>query len=848
MKNEINSVSHLVMLLTLTIFSGVLIVLNRILDWEIWVIPVVVVGALLSISLHIAEKGSPRTRIYCYGLFMIFETFYYTVNINTLSDSTALIVIMVFIFSMTGERLLSGVGAVSGLAGMILHLVMTGQRDLLLDASSLVRSVWQFFLIVLGAVLADRMSAVWIQTENHYLRRIHDIQEENERANNFLANVSHEIRTPLGVIMGLTAITEQESLTNNVRINLRSIADAGHRVADQISDIMDYTEIDMERLTVSSDRYMISSVVNDLLSELRYSGNSKLDLVIDLDPLVPGELIGDASKIKKILWHLITNGLKFTRTGGVAVRIYAKPRDYGINLVMEVTDTGIGMTESELEHVYEKFYQSDSGLSRTAGGLGLGIPIVDGFARVMNGFLHMESIPDYGTVARVSIPQEIADPVPCISVTDRDHVFAVGFLSFQTTSHQRVKNFYMEMIEHLVAGLGIVFHRVISREELEKLIERCHITHLFVGTGEYLDHKTYIDSLVSTIHVVLVEDRDFSGEIGADIARLNKPFCGMQVAHFLNCFEFESATPDRGRLNCPGVRVLVVDDDPTNLLVARGIFETYGMSVSTAESGPSSIDLCRHQTFDVIFMDHMMPGMDGVETMKLLRQEAEKRSQTLCIVALTANASSSAKKMFLSEGFDAFLPKPIELLELERILRAILPESSIVYETADPAPSTAPQKTDASDRFHDLRKFAVDVDGGIRYCQSNEDFYIKVLTEFGKDRKIKTDMLARLFSEQNWKEYAIRVHAVKSTAKMIGADAISEQAKSLEAAAKAGDSAAVNAGHSAFLTDYQRLLELIGKLTGESTSSDVDTLEFTPSGNTPEDDEVMEFAPGGSTL
>ena len=847
MRNEINHVSHLVMLLTMTVFSGVLIVLNRLLDWEIWMIPVVAAGTVLSISLHIAEKGSPRTRCYCYGLFMIFEVFYYTVNINTLSDSTALIVIMVFIFSMTGERLLSGIGGVCGLAGMALHIVMTGQQGLLLDASSLIRAVWQFVLIVLGAVLADRMSALWIQMEKNYQKRIQDIQEENERANNFLANVSHEIRTPLGVIMGLTAITEQEQLSDSVRGNLRSIADAGHRVADQIADIMDYTEIDMNRLTVSSDRYMITSVVNDLLSELRYSDESKLDLVLDLDPLVPAELTGDASKIKKILWHLITNGLKFTRSGGVCVRIYAKHRDYGINLVMEITDTGAGMTEQELERVYEKFYQSDSGRSRAAGGLGLGIPIVDGFAGAMNGFLHLESTPGDGMTARVSIPQEVADPAPCIAVTDKEHVFAAGFLGFQTTSDQRVKNFYMEMIEHLVAGLGIVFHRVISREELEKLIGKCHITHLFVGTGEYLDHKAYIDSLVSTLHVILVEDRNFTGTIGSEIARLSKPFSGMQVAHYLNSFAFASDTPDRGRMTCPGVRVLVVDDDPMNLLVARGIFETYGMLVSTAESGPASVSMCRNEAFDIIFMDHMMPGMDGVEAMKQLRQEAEKRGQTLCIVALTANASSSAKEMFLSEGFDAFLPKPIELLELERILRAILPEQSIVYESQKPQ-TPAPQEVKPSDRFCDLREYGVDVEAGIRYCQNEEAFYLRVLAEYGKDAENKLDTLDRLLREQNWKEYAVRVHAVKSTSKMIGAEALSEQAKALEAAAKAGDGDTVTEQHAAFRDDYGRLLELIGSLTGEPSASDGTALEFAPSGSSSEDDEVMEFAPGGSTL
>ena len=843
MKNEINSVSHLSMLLTLTIFSGVLIVLNRLLNWELWMIPVVIVGVILCFAVHITEKGSPRTRIYFFGIFLMFEVFYYSVNINTLYDSTALIVIMVFIFSMTGERLLSALGVGSGLAGMALHLLIVGQSGgLKLDPSSIVRSVWQFALIGLGALLADRMTAVWMHTEKQYLKRIGEIQDENDRANNFLANVSHEIRTPVGVVMGLSAIMEQQELPDAVRDNVNSIAEAGHRVAEQIGDIMDYTEIDMHRLTVSRERYMIGSVVNDLLSELRYSGEHKHDLIIDLAPDVPAELIGDASKIKKILWHLITNGLKFTRRGGVYVRIYAKPREYGINLIMEITDTGVGMTADELEHTYEKFYQSDSGRSRAAGGLGLGIPIVNGFARSMNGFLNMESTPEHGTTARVSIPQEIADSAPCIAVADREHIFAAGFLGFQTTQHPRIKTFYMEMIEHLVAGLGIAFHRVISREELEKMDAACHITHLFVGTGEYLGNKAYIDSLVSRMHVVLVEDRNFKGTIGYDIALLKKPFWGMQVAHFLNYSEFETPTPTRGHMLCPGVRVLVVDDDPMNLLVARGIFETYGMNVRAAESGSEAIDICRNDSFDIIFMDHMMPGMDGVQAMKHLRLEAERRGQVLCIIALTANASSSAKEMFLAEGFDAFLPKPIELMELERTLRTILPSSAIVYRTEDRTIAAQREFPPEQDRYSGLRDYGVDVAAGLRYCQGDESFYLKVLAEYGKSRTEKTERLARLFAEKNWKEYAVRVHAVKSTSKMIGANQLSELAKTLETAAKAGDEMTLKNRHEGFAAAYGKLLALIGEVTGVEDSAAV------TSAASPADDEVMEFAPGGSTL
>ena len=845
--SEIHIVSHIVTIITMTIFSAVLIVLNVLLNWDKWTIPVMIAGLVICIGVHISGKGTRRARIYCYAVFLIFEIFYYTVNINTLYDSTALIVIMMFIFSLTGERLLVILGSLSGAGGIGFHLLSSAANgELDPKPSDIVRTIWQFVLIFLGALLADRVSAAWFNTEKQYQKKIGDIIDENERANNFLANVSHEIRTPVNAVMGLAAIMEKEEIPDQMRGYVSAITDAGHRVADQIGDIMDYTEIDMRKLSVSGDRYMINSVVNDLISQLRYTEDYGLDLVVDLSPDVPSEMIGDDSKIKKILRHLIMNGFKFTEKGGVNVHIFVKKRDYGVNLILEVTDTGVGMSDGEIEHIYEKFYQSDSGRSRKAGGLGLGIPIVNGFARAMGGFIHIESIPAQGTLIRVSIPQEVSDSMPCITVNNKDGIAAVGFLSFMTTEHPRVKDFYMEMVTHLVKGLGIKFHRVKSRDELERLTVSYNITHLFVGTGEYRENKDYIDSLSEKMNVVVIEDKDFDGTAGKNIALLRKPFYGTQIANFLDQSYVQGNDSDKERMTCPGVRALVVDDEPMNLLVARGIFENYGMNVSTVPGGAEAIALCGARDFDIIFMDHMMPGMDGIEAMKRLRLNAEKVRKNLCIVALTANAISSAKAAFLAEGFDAFLPKPIDLPELERVLKHVLPRSAIVYvpiyesdengtaakaETREQAfvheeinDNTKTREVrevkevnemsetangTAKDLFTALKEYGVDLTEGLRYCQNDEGFYKEILAEYASGADKKTAALDGFVESGDIKNYTIKVHSIKSGSKMIGADELSEKAKALEMAGKANDEDFISANHAGFIAEYSRFMKLI---------------------------------------
>ncbi len=861
--SDIHSASHIMALIALTVFSVVIITLNRVLDWELWMIPVIAVGPILCVCMHIYARLADMAKTYIYGFFLILELFYYAVKIPTVYDSSSAVIVIILIFSVSGERPLAIAGAVCGMAGMVFHLFMASDEGgAVFELSGVIRTTWHFAVIVLAAILTDRIAAVWRTTERKYIDRIEAVEEENARANNFLANVSHEIRTPINAVMGLASVMEKEELPAGVRKNIDAIADAGHRIADQVGDILDFTETDMRKLSVTNENYMISSLVNDLISQLRYTEDYGLDLIIDLSPGVPAELIGDAVKIKKIMQHLITNGFKFTNSGGVYAGITARKRDYGVNLIIEISDTGVGMTEEEVERIYEKFYQVDSGRTRTAGGLGLGIPIVSGFARAMGGFLSIESTPGFGTTVHVSIPQEIGDSSPCISVTNRENTFIAGFLGFTTTEEPRVREYYIQVISHLVSGLDLSFHRVQSREELEKLAGSCEITHLFVGTGEYRVHKDYIDSLARRMNVALVEDRDFSGSVSPEITLIPKPFYGGQIASFIDRAHDDAVNSENGSMSCPGVKALVVDDEPMNLMVARGILETYGMTVTTAASGMEAVQLCGSEDFGIIFMDHMMPGMDGVEAMKRLRLNASKVHKDLCVVALTANAISSAREMFLSEGFDGFVAKPIDLTELERVLKRVLPRSVIVYDTDPVQPALpaaeAPERTrsaenapsPADDPYAPMRALGVNIGNGLIYSRNDDGFYRELIAEYAKNSVSKLNELETYYAGKDLKDYATRVHAIKSTSKMIGAAELSETARRLEAAAKAGDSGTVDTLHPGFISGYGALMRAILAVTGgtegmgEPGGSDA-VLEFFPDGGDEDGGGILEFAPGG---
>ena len=451
------------------------------------------------------------------------------------------------------------------------------------------------------------------------------------------------------------------------------------------------------------------------------------------------------------------------------------------------------------------------------------------------------------------------------------------------------------MISNIVSGLYVPFHRIQSKSELEKLLTVSNITHLFVGTGEYLENREYIEELSETIKVAIVLDRNKSIESGKKITQIPKPFYGVQIANFLNQTLDDELVEGHEKMMCPGVKVLVVDDEPMNLLVARGIFESYGMIVDTVHSGEASIAKCAGEDYDIVFMDHMMPEMDGVEAMKRLRVQASHMRRDICVVALTANAISSAREMFMSEGFDGFVPKPIELPELERVLKHVLPKASVQYVKDDgagrkiggkkeaaaknvdsdglkkPVPvkeektaevkdagradkndavnvgseakSTAVKADDpASVSFAVLDELGVDTAAGLAYCGGDEQFFKELLVEYAGNPDEKLGEILKYYDTKNWKDYSIKVHAIKSTSKMIGAMDISERAKFLEEASKESDEAKVNTKHADLMEDYGKLIRTIYDTYGEGRNK---APEPEPEDADAQEGDVLEFGPKG---
>jgi CheY-like chemotaxis protein len=390
---------------------------------------------------------------------------------------------------------------------------------------------------------------------------------------------------------------------------------------------------------------------------------------------------GDIKKIHKVFRHLLSNAIKFTKKGGILIKVSAITREYGINLIIEVSDTGLGMTRKDISSVSNGMYQANKKRNRSTGGIGIGLPIVYGFVHKMGGVVKIDSTKRVGTTVMISLPQEIVEPSNCLSLRDD---FEGDILFFTDPGKYKVpliREFYKSMAVNIAMGLGVRLFSASTQKEADTLIAKLNVTHIFMGQEEYEQNSKYMEELCEKGYVVAVSAfRGFEPVKNSRIKVMPKPLYGIPIVRILNNEDVRENEERIHKLSFAGLTALVVDDEPMNLVVASGLLREYKLYSDTAQSGKEAISMYEKEPYDVIFMDHMMPEMDGVETMKRLRDIADRTERSPIIIALTANALSGAREMFMNEGFDGFIAKPINVSDFEHVMRNLIPDVQQIIE------------------------------------------------------------------------------------------------------------------------------------------------------------------------
>jgi signal transduction histidine kinase len=392
-----------------------------------------------------------------------------------------------------------------------------------------------------------------------------EIEEMHQAQKRFFSSMSHEIRTPVNAIIGFNEMTLREQISDEVRENARNIEVASRILVHSVNEIMDISKLETGGMEIVRSDYRTTSMLSDIVNVTWLQAQEKgLDFRIQVDPDLPTVLNGDEVRIKQVLLNVISNAVKYTKTGSVTLAISGEKTGpegiaagggqadcAAILMRYRVEDTGIGIREEDIPYLFTAFNRVDEQQTHAIEGTGLGLSIVKQLVDMMDGTVSVTSEYGSGSVFSIEIPQVIVDETP----------------------------------------VGVVDVRKSER--------------------------------------VAVEQRETPRAVFS-------------------------------------MKILVVDDTSMNLMVVKKLLRDTGAVVDTAGSGAEALQKTAQERYDIIFMDHQMPEMDGIECLHRIRKQEDGRCHDSKVVCLTANAGADMEQLYRQEGFDGYLEKPVRGKTLEQ--------------------------------------------------------------------------------------------------------------------------------------------------------------------------------------
>ncbi|MCL2182891.1 MAG: ATP-binding protein [Chitinispirillia bacterium] len=643
---------------------------------------------------------------------------------------------------------------------------------------------------VLGAVLN-----MHDETELH--EAVLAAERSNRAKTNFLAKISHEIRTPMNAIAGMAELILREHTTGLIREHALSIKQASGNLMAIINDVLDFSKIESGKLETVEAGYQFASLMNDVISIIRMRVIDKqIFFITNIDSSIPAHLIGDEIRIRQILLNLLSNAFKYCERGFISIHACCEEIGEGECVVaFDISDSGLGIKPEDHDKLFTDFGQLDRVVNREIEGTGLGLVITKSLCEAMGGVIEVYSVYGKGSTFTVKIPQKFTTYKPFAEVNDPQ---SKNVLIYETRAA------YSSSIICSIDNLNVGCRLVTNQSKFLEALNKRKYTHVFVSSFLFESTEKVIRNLGIDITLVLLAEYGESAINTKNVKTLEMPVHSISIANLLNGTEdlsYAENSQNGIRFIAPSAHILIVDDLITNLRVAEGLMMPYRMQIDVCRSGFEAIELVKQNKYDMVFMDHMMPEMDGIETTLRIRKMGEEnaRYDKLPIVALTANAVSGVREMFLQNGFNDFLAKPVEMAKLNTILETWLPKKKREPYTAKDTVMYAPA----------FEIQGIDVKSGVYMTGGSETQYLRALSAFYKDGSEKIEQLRACCHKSNMKLYAASAHAVKGAAAMIGAAKLSSFAKALELAAKNEDIDYVRKNNDIFIEDFAALLKNI---------------------------------------
>lgn len=558
---------------------------------------------------------------------------------------------------------------------VIMHL---GNRMPGLSETSL--TLLDVIAICIAIIVVGVLSIAAVTTRNRlYYEEYNNVQDTHlnvidayNSKDIFFANTSHEIRTPLNAIVGTVNLLLDEELDSGVRENVYSILSSCNALLSITDELIELSNTESTNVKLSAVKYNLSELLSDIINmmSVRLMEGSVV-LYADVDKNLPKYLYGDGGKVRQVFINILNNAVKYTKEGKILLKVYGDRREDGVlDLKVEVSDTGMGIKEEALPNIFMDYRRDDDSEKRNIEGTGLGLSFCKYIIELMGGSISVASEYHVGSTFSFNIPQQIEYKESIAEISD----------SYKYSSIIFEKNKELARgLEDVLKKLNVPAIVVNDRMEFETSVLSGKYENIFIAIERFTENKRFIERKILDKRLIIITDISQSVQVSRSAYILSRPMHTINVAMAFNNENnrFAREIIQKGGFTCPNSTILVVDDNLTNLEVASGLLKRYESNIITAVSGAECLSIMENTHVDIVFLDYMMPEMNGIDTFYNIRSMELENAKTVPVVALTANVVSGAREMFMEAGFSAYISKPIDVSKLEKTLRTLLPREQL---------------------------------------------------------------------------------------------------------------------------------------------------------------------------